>query len=281
MIVDVSVHNGAINWAQAKAAGVEAALIRCGYGRDFAKYDDPRFKSNIEGALSVGIKVGVYLYSYAKDKAAAESEAQHAIRLCTPYKAKISLPIYYDVEEAGTEKGVKERALLFCDRLKAAGFVSGIYANEYWWNSYLPGIDNSKYSKWVAKWGNVKPQGDIDLWQYDAYGKVSGIGSGVDLDRAYGKVKEIIDGKEPQPQPKGEVEVLVDVLKKGSKGNQVFTVQSVLKALGYKGENGKVLALDKSFGGNTEYAVKNFQKAKGLACDGIVGEATWNKLVKG
>ena len=47
MIVDVSVHNGAINWVTAKAAGVEAALIRCGYGRDFAKYDDPRFKANI------------------------------------------------------------------------------------------------------------------------------------------------------------------------------------------------------------------------------------------
>lgn len=279
MIVDVSVHNGAINWATAKAAGVEAALIRCGYGRDFAKYDDPRFKANIEGAISQGIKVGVYLYSYAKDLAAAESEAKHAIRLCLPYKGKIALPVYYDVEEAGTEKGVKERAILFCDRLKSAGFMSGIYASEYWWNSYLPGIDNAKYSKWIAKWGNVKPSAEMDLWQYDAYGKVSGIGSGVDLDRAYGKVKEIIDGK--QPQPKEGVEVLVDVLKKGSKGQEVFSVQSILKALGYKGENGKVLALDKSFGGNTEYAVKNFQKASGLKVDGIVGQATWDKLIKG
>ena len=73
----------------------------------------------------------------------------------------------------------------------------------------------------------------------------------------------------------------LSVLRKGSKGSEVFTVQSVLKAEGYKGDNGKVLALDKSFGGNTEYAVKSFQRDNGLAVDGIVGAKTWDKLLKG
>ena len=279
MIVDVSVHNGAINWRTAKASGVEAALIRCGYGRDFTKYDDPKFKANIEGALSAGVVVGVYLYSYAKTSEAALSEAQHALRLINPYKGKIKLPIYYDVEEPGTEKGVKERAILFCDKIKAAGFDSGIYASEYWWKTYLPGIDNNKYSKWVAKWGSVKPDGALDIWQYDAYGKVAGIGSGVDLDRAYNKVAEIIAGKDPEP--KGVVNVEVNVLKKESKGAEVFAVQSILKAKGYKGSNKKTLATDGSFGGNTEFAVGNFQEDNGLKKDGIVGKNTWDKLING
>ena len=281
MIVDVSSHNGANNWQQAKAAGVEAALIRCGYGRDFAKYDDAFFKANIEGATAAGIKVGVYLYSYAKTTEAALSEVQHALRLIAPYKAKISLPIYYDVEEPGTEKGVKERALLFCDKIKAAGYMSGIYASEYWWKTYLPGIDNAKYSKWVAKWGSVKPGGDIDIWQYDAYGKVSGIGTGVDLDRAYGKIAEIISGKEPTPQPKGEIELKVSVLKKGDKGAEVFAVQSILKAKGFKGKDGKVLALDSSWGANVDYAFGNWQASIGLESDRICGPKSWDKLING
>lgn len=279
MIVDVSVHNGAINWKTAKASGVEAALIRCGYGRDFTKYDDPKFKANIEGALSAGVVVGVYLYSYAKTSEAALSEAQHALRLINPYKGKIKLPIYYDVEEPGTEKGVKERAILFCDKIKAAGYDSGIYASEYWWKSYLPGIDNNKYSKWVAKWGSVKPEGALDIWQFDAYGKVAGIGSGVDLDRAYNKVAEIIAGKDPEP--KGVVTLNVNVLKKGSKGAEVFAVQSILKAKGFKGKDGKVLALDSSWGANVDYAFGNWQASVGLVADKICGAKSWDKLING
>ena len=75
--------------------------------------------------------------------------------------------------------------------------------------------------------------------------------------------------------------VELSVLRKGDKGSEVFSVQSILKAEGYKGDNGKILALDKSFGGNTEYAVKSFQKANGLTADGIVGSKTWDKLLKG
>ena len=99
MIVDISAHNLDNDFKKAKEAGVKAVLIRCGYGRDFPKYDDPYFRQNIEGALANGMKVGVYLYSYAKNGASAVSEADHAIRLVKPYKDKLSLPVFYDVEE--------------------------------------------------------------------------------------------------------------------------------------------------------------------------------------
>lgn len=279
LVVDVSYHNGVIDWKKAKEAGVVGAIIRCGYGRDFTKYDDSRYRANMDGALAVGIKVGVYLYSYAKTIESARSEAAHVLRLVAPYKSRISLPIYYDLEEAGTESGAKERAIAFGEILEAQGYTVGVYANEYWWKNYLKGLD--RFTKWVAKWGSVEPKGfsNMELWQYDAYGRVNGIGSGVDLDKPYGKIAEILSGKDPVKEDKVMIEL--SVLRKGSKGSEVFTVQSVLKAEGYKGENGKVLALDKSFGGNTEYAVKSFQRDNGLAVDGIVGAKTWDKLLKG
>ena len=279
LVVDVSYHNGVIDWKKAKDSGVVGAIIRCGYGRDFTKYDDSKYRANMDGALSVGIKVGVYLYSYAKTIESAKSEAAHALRLVDPYKSRISLPIYYDLEEPGTESGAKERAIAFGEILEARGYTVGVYANEYWWKNYLKGLD--RFTKWVAKWGSVEPQGfsNMELWQYDAYGRVNGIGSGVDLDKPYGKIAEILSGKDPVKEDKVMIEL--SVLRKGSKGSEVFTVQSVLKAEGYKGDNGKVLALDKSFGGNTEYAVKSFQRDNGLAVDGIVGAKTWDKLLKG
>lgn len=279
LVVDVSYHNGVINWNKAKEAGVVGAIIRCGYGRDFTKYDDSRYRANMDGALAVGIKVGVYLYSYAKTIESAKSEAAHVLRLVAPYKSRISLPIYYDLEEEGTQTGAKERAIVFGEILEAQGYTVGVYANEYWWRTYLKGLD--RFNKWVAKWGSVEPKGfsNMELWQYDAYGRVNGIGSGVDLDKPYGKIAEILSGKDPVKEDKVMIEL--SVLRKGSKGSEVFTVQSVLKAEGYKGDNGKVLALDKSFGGNTEYAVKSFQRDNGLAVDGIVGAKTWDKLLKG
>ena len=277
MIVDVSIHNGVIDWKKAKSSGVKGVIIRCGYGRDFTKYDDANYKRNIEGALSVGIKVGVYLYSYAKSTESARSEAQHCLRLINPYKGRISLPIYYDLEESGTESVAKENALVFGEILERNGYEVGIYANEYWWNTYLRGLD--KYTKWVAKWGKVKPTDPkMELWQYDAYGTVNGIGSGVDLDQAFGRLEKIINDDTPEEE---KVMVELSIIRKGSKGEEVKTVQRLLKELGYKGENKKVLAVDGSAGGNTIYALCNFQRDRGLAVDGVCGSATWNELLKG
>lgn len=283
MIVDVSSHNGANDWAKAKAGGVEAAIIRCGYGRNFTKYDDPFFKQNIEGALANNIVVGVYLYSYAKDVAAAIEEAKHAIRLCDPYKSKIALPIFYDLEERDRAKGASDRAVAWCDFMKKAGYMVGVYADTDYIKNYLKDFEKYDAFRWVAKWSEPKPTGRVDLWQYDAYGKVAGIGSGVDLDRAYGTLADIIAGKTPTPTPtpKGEIELTVQVLKKGCKGAEVYAVQAILKAKGYKGKDGKVLALDSSWGANVDYAFGNWQKDAGLVADRICGAKSWDKLING
>lgn len=87
---------------------------------------------------------------------------------------------------------------------------------------------------------------------------------------------------EPEPKPTTKEETTVNiemtVLKKGSKGEQVKTLQRLLMALGY--DLGKYGA-DGDFGAATENAVDAFQKKYKLGTDGIVGKKTWDKLLKG
>lgn len=215
MVIDVSIHNGSIDWTKVKSSGVDGAIIRVGYGRDMTKQDDARFKANIEGALAQGLRVGVYIYSYAKTEDSARSEANHVLRLIAPYKEKLTLPVYYDLEEPGTERGAKDRAIIFGDIIEKAGLWCGIYASLSWFNTYLKGLD--RFTKWVAYWGsnngkpNAKPniQG-LDLWQYTSKGKVNGIGGYVDCNELLNpNIGGYIKANKPQvetPKPQEPVE---------------------------------------------------------------------------
>ena len=285
IVVDVSYHNGVIDWRKLKAAGVNGAIIRAGYGRDFTKYDDSKYRANMDGAISAGVKVGVYLYSYAKTEDSARSEAAHLLRLVAPYKDRISLPLYYDLEESGTESGAKQRAEIFLDIVEKAGYWCGVYANSWWWDHYLKGLSD-KYTKWVADWqaNDGKPHKkpiytNMELWQYTSYGKLAGY-TGLDLSEPYGKIAEILSGADPEKK-EDKVMIELSVLRKGDKGEEVKTVQRILKELGYKDGSNKALVVDGSFGSRTEAAVKKFQDDYGLGVDGIVGSRTWNSLLKG
>ena len=158
----------------------------------------------------------------------------------------------------------------------------GVYADTDYIKNYLKDFEKYDAFRWVAKWSEPKPTGRVDLWQYNAFGKVAGIGSGVDLDRAYGTLADIIAGKTPTPTPtpKGEIELTVQTLKKGSKGAEVFAVQSILRAQGYK-HDGSLIKCDGSFGSITSACVISFQTKNGLTADGIVGAKTWDKLING
>ncbi len=76
-----------------------------------------------------------------------------------------------------------------------------------------------------------------------------------------------------------KVTITVKELEEGSTGEEVKTVQRLLKIMGYKGADGKALGIDGDFGQNTLYAVRSFQKKKGLSVDGIVGVKTWGQLI--
>lgn len=190
-VIDISHHNGFIDWKRVKAAGYHA-IIRCGYGSDFENQDDEQFKRNADECARLGIPFGSYLYSYAKGATQAISEAEHAIRLCTPYRDVMAYPLFFDSEEEGTETVSASNAVIFCSRVKAAGFTSGIYASQAWWQENLSHVN--EYVKWVARWSSAQPCiNGWQIWQYSDRGNVPGITGVVDLNYSRYTIKSASD----------------------------------------------------------------------------------------
>lgn len=68
-------------------------------------------------------------------------------------------------------------------------------------------------------------------------------------------------------------------VKAGDKNTSVLLLQEILKSRGFKGKNKKDLDLDWEAGDNTIYALKQYQKSRGLDVDGVCGSATWKDLI--
>lgn len=186
--IDVSTWQGVIDWDKVKKDGITFAIIRCGYGTTGV---DNQFARNMKEARRVGIKVGVYLYSYAHGVAEAQAEARHCLDLVKEY-GKLDLPIYYDEEESYQRTRAKELATAFCDVIEKAGYWAGVYSSSSCWQSVLYGLDS--YTKWCANWGsNSRPAHNsgkpnvsgCDIHQYSSVGTVSGIAGDVDMNELY------------------------------------------------------------------------------------------------
>lgn len=210
-LIDVSKWDGKINWSKVKAAGINYAIIRCGFGENKTSQDDAYFSYNVRQARAAGVKIGVYIYSYAYNTSKAESEANHVLRLLNSEglsSAKLALPVYYDLEEqAGTSKpcvkadGSKhyvsnatlgKMAAAFAAKITKAGYKMGVYANKSWWNNFLTAsqFNNASWSKWVAQYYYASGKlcsykGNYDIWQYSSTGRVNGISTYVDMNYLY------------------------------------------------------------------------------------------------
>ena len=90
--IDVSHHQGAIDWGKVKAAGIDFAIIRCGYGDDMESQDDRCWEANIKGCEENGIPYGIYIYSYATTPEMVDSEVRHTLRLIKETGAKPTYP---------------------------------------------------------------------------------------------------------------------------------------------------------------------------------------------
>lgn len=208
-VIDVSYHNGVIDWEKVKASGVDGAILRCGYGMDREDQDDEQYRRNADECTRIGLPFGIYLYSYADNEQKARSEAQHAIRLAKGYR--LSYPVYYDLEQAGTEDGAAERARIFCEAIEAAGYWAGIYANKNWWERYLEALTG--YSRWVARYHSTLDMEDVDIWQYTSDGTVDGIAGRVDLNHCYRDYPaEIAKAQNPGGQPAAPAGSLLELV---------------------------------------------------------------------
>ena len=192
MGIDVSKWNGTIDWAAVKNSGISYVIIRCGYrgSSEGTLIEDPKFKTNIEGAAKAGLKVGVYFFTQAIDDVEAVEEASMVLELVKNYK--ISYPIFLDVEPSGGRADKIDKATrtavckAFCETIKKAGYTAGIYANKTWLNEKIDASALGSHKIWLAQYAATPTySGKYDLWQYSSTGRVSGISGDVDLNVSY------------------------------------------------------------------------------------------------
>lgn len=190
--IDVSKWNGTIDWKAVKNSGVSYVIIRCGYRGSSAGslIEDSKFTSNIKGATSAGLKVGVYFFTQAVNEVEAVYEASFVIDKIKNYK--ISYPVFLDVEASGgrgDKISVDTRTKVckaFCQTMQNAGYTAGIYANKTWLNEKINVSEINNFKIWLAQYA-AKPTygGRYDMWQYKSTGTINGISGNVDMNLSY------------------------------------------------------------------------------------------------
>lgn len=203
--IDVSYHQGEIDWERVAADGVDFVILRVGYrGYETGEINlDDRFHTYINGALDAGLEVGVYFYSQAITTEEAIEEANFVMEQVQRYD--ITFPIVYDweiteAENARTNKiapyTVTECAAAFCDTIADGGYTPMMYGSLKFVMFKLDMSKLKDYGFWYAEYkhGYNEPMYpyDFQIWQYASDGRVDGIEGDVDLnicfDTYYGKV---------------------------------------------------------------------------------------------
>lgn len=189
--IDVSKHQGNIDWAKVKADEIDFAIIRAGYGM-YPHQKDPCFQKNVADAKAVNLPVGAYWYSYAVNTEEAVKEAEICLQILEPYKSQITLPVFFDQEyepriKALTKKLRTEICLAFMDIIKLKGYRTGLYCSYDWYKNWVDRSKLTQYPVWIAQYGTKcqYTEKNLVMWQYTSAGRVSGISGNVDLDTGY------------------------------------------------------------------------------------------------
>ncbi len=186
--IDVSAWQGDINFSKVKKDGVEAAIIRIGYGPSSGKLKlDAKFKNNIKGFKEQGIPVGVYFFSYAKTKEDVIEQANFIVKNLDGQT--LELPIAFDWENWKNYnnynlsfKDLNDLYLTFKNELEKHGYKTMIYSSAYYLNRLWDVHNNT----WVAYYtSNNDFKKEYMMWQATSRGKVSGISGSVDINVIY------------------------------------------------------------------------------------------------
>lgn len=225
--IDVSYWNGNVDFKKVKESGIEAVIMRAGYGR-VASQKDTTFEQNYKNAKAAGLKVGAYWYSYADSPNIAEVEANVCLEVIGD--KKFDLPVYYDLEENKTavlgKKTVTAMAETFCEAMRKAGHKPGVYANLNWFKNYLDYNKlKSKYSIWLAQY--YKENGlECDIWQNSADGVIPGVNGKCDTNIIFNR--DVLGAVKP-PKKKSIDELAKEVLD-GKWGNGLARKTAITQA---------------------------------------------------
>ena len=200
--IDVSKWNEEIDWEKVKDAGIEYAIIRCGYrgASSGSLVIDPNFTENIEGAIAADIPVGVYFFTQAVTESEAVEEASMVIHLIEEYD--VDYPVFLDSESAGgkgraDDLSVEQRTTVhnaFLQTIAAAGYETGVYGSRNWLEKQLDMERLSDYNTWLAEYTEAPGYPEYyHIWQYTSKGTVPGISTRVDLNLCYMKIDTAVN----------------------------------------------------------------------------------------
>ena len=200
--VDVSSHQGVIDWQAVADSGISFAILRAGnrgYGSDGNMQEDLYYRVNLEGALAAGLDVGVYFFSQAISVEEAEKEAEFLLRIIDG--DEITYPVVFDWEfipahknprtEGMTGELLTDMANAFCDVVADAGHDPAVYFNMDTGYMFYDLEEIVQYPFWLASYSDVLSfYYHFDIWQYTHTGTVPGIAGNVDINLAFSDLSE-------------------------------------------------------------------------------------------
>lgn len=286
--VDLSRFQQGISFDALVREGVEFVILRGAYHLT----KDSEFENFYSQAKARNLPVGVYLYTIATTPQGAREEAEFLLNNVLKNK-QFELPVYIDIEDERYYSRPKANnsavVKAFCDTLEANDYFAGVYASTYFFATYLDDSQLKAYTHWVAQWSTQLTYPDksvVGMWQFG--GSTNRIRSpilaGVNVDQNYmfkdfstiiksyglnGFGREDVPTVKPVTPPSD-----VGLLKKGDANAGVYLLKQNILLLRKVGIITQNVDDNNIFGEGTETAVKQIQRAAGIAEDGIAGAQT-------
>lgn len=189
-VIDVSRWQGTIDFNKIKAAGVYGVIVRVGAESRYFTADrlDRKAHENLLGAIKAGLHVGAYLYATALSSANSQLEAKWLDEQIAPYKGKLDLPVYYDVEGNMLKQSKSQltaEVKAFVAEMESRGWWTGLYTGKYVMRDQLD-MSQIGCTVWLAQY-NTEPtyNGPFDMWQFTDKWRVDGIAGNVDCSWLY------------------------------------------------------------------------------------------------
>lgn len=236
-IIDISEHNGTIDFKKVKNDGIKDVIIRIGWvGNKKNHTIDKKFEEYYKKAKENDFNIGFYVYSYCKNKTSLNSGIKWVKEQIK--NKDFNLPLFIDLEDEEisslSKANLTNQAIQFCESFDCK---TGVYANLYWFNNKLNINQLVDYKIWLAQYttgSNHFFKYKVDLWQYTSTGKIDGIKGNVDISKCMCDCKETKDNKEENQ--KGEFEV-AKKYKNGSTPETVFADSGLTIKIGQLNKN--------------------------------------------